>query len=366
MDLGASPITTAPPREATAARPRSLGLALRKLADRTSRFLFLLVLPVLLATVWMRYFVPTPAEAEGTWAAPIARFGDERTLLLWVILLLVFSAFTGYWSFLLPGAQPNVSKRGVLGLVVVVGFSAGAALLLRGTFGTFRVLSGSMLPTLEPEDVVVGRQLMSGMGDGAAVLPHRGDIIVFRKPAGLDGPDELVKRVIGLPGDRIGMNGGHPVINGWEVPSCDAGGYLFPLPDGSGVAGRLFVEFLDGRAHLAIYATTTPEWQGPYDVRPGEVFVIGDNRNNSSDSRAWNKGKGAGLPVASVDARIEHWLFGMRRDDRVDVGQLLHPLELFVRLDGMDTSPQREYIAECLKKWPSQTSPPPARPPGSG
>jgi signal peptidase I len=282
--------------------------------------------------------------------------------MLWVLLFVAFSALTRYWSVLLPGAATKASKGTTIGLVIAVGFSAGAALLLQSTFGTFRVLGGSMLPTLEPEDVVVGRRLLSGLGNGSAVLPKRGEIIVFRKPSGLEGPDGLVKRVIGLPGDRISMNGVHPVINGWEVPSCDAGSYLYPLPDGSGIVGRLYVEFLDGRAHLAIHAPIPPEWKGPYDVRPGEVFVLGDSRNNSSDSRAWNGGKGAGLPIATIDARLEHWLFGLRRDDHVDVAHLVHPLELAVRLDGMDTSAQRAGIAECLKKWPAQTSPPPLAP----
>lgn len=355
--------------------PLREGIRFPRFLDRGTRFLWRVAVPVLSASLIVRYLVPTPSEARGTWAEHLSRVGAEHELELWILSCVLLGAVCRYWSFVLPApAQEGTrsSSRGALvGLLVLIVAASGGAVLLRRSFGTYRVLSASMLPTLEPLDVLSGspfvpsgppRAQSGALTAASGVAPARGDIIVFKKPADVEGPDDLVKRVIGLPGDRISMNGVHPVINGWQVPACDAGIYAYPLQDGGGVVGRLFVEFLDERAHLVVYAPTGIFDRRTFDVKPGEVFVLGDNRNNSSDSRAWNGGRGAGLQMASIEALVNRRLFGVHRSERFDLRHPLSSLELSVRLDGLDAGALRDGIARCLQKPPLETKPPKAVP----
>jgi signal peptidase I len=356
--------------------PLRTGVRFSRLLDRGARFLWHAAVPVLSASLLMRYLVPTPSEAHGTWAERLSRVGAEHELVLWILSCVLFGALCRHFSFVLPAPSEHRARSSshgapVLGLLVLIVAAGGGAMLLRRSLGTYRVLSASMLPTLEPLDILAGSPFAPSErprpGDGAlttasGVTPARGDIIVLRKPADVEGPDHLVKRVIGLPGDRISMNGVHPVINGWQVPACDAGIYAYPLQDGGGVVGRLFVEFLEERAHLVVYAPTGSYDRRTFDVRPGEVFVLGDNRNNSSDSRAWNGGKGAGLPLASIEALVNRRLLGVHRSERFDLRHPLSSLELSVRLDGVDAGALRDGVARCLQKPPLETTPPKAAP----
>jgi signal peptidase I len=292
--------------------------------------------------------------------------GDEHQLLTSMALFVVFSAMLGYWyARLAEGGYVRAvqttfrsTRRSSAGLFVTVAIAAVLAIVVRGFWlGSYRVLSASMLPTLEPDDLVGGSKWAYGFAGIGELPPVRGDIVVFRKPSGIEGPDRLVKRVIGLPGDRIAMNGGHAVINGWQVPSCDAGTYLYPIPDGA-VRGRLSVEFLDDHAYLTVFAPNPNPWAGTYDVKPGEAFVLGDNRNNSTDSRLWNRGQGGGLSFRAIEARAAWWLLGTHRDQRTDLDHVLRPLELRVRLEGMNVRSIEEGVERCLEGRPAATHPP--------
>jgi len=329
------------------------------------RGLWLVALPGALAALTVHFFVPTPSEARDTWTEGLATVGDEHTVGLIVALFIVFAALARSSSFWLPQRPSTRPERsGRSRTAATLAFALTAALLFRSSFGSYRIESASMLPTLEPEDVVAGTKWAYGLrmpaigAVTASRLPARGDIVVFRAPAGVDAPDQLIKRVIGLPGDEIAMHGMRPLINGWQLPACDVGPYLYPIV-GGGVGGRLSIEYLGSRAYLTIYSPDSEPWRATYRVKPGEVFVLGDNRNNSSDSRAWDGGKGAGLPAESIDAKMDWWLFGKRRDQHVDLEHLMHPLDLFVRLDGLDTSAIRAGIERCLRDRPANTTPPP-------
>ena len=240
------------------------------------RGMWFVLIPALLAGLVSRFLVPTAAEARGTWAEPLARFGDDHEVVVLVALYLLFSFLVRYWHAWLPGGRflapapidsIRAPSRRTASLVAVMALAAALAVVVRGVlFGSYRVLSASMLPTLEPNDLLGGSRLAYG----GARVPERGEIVVFKKPEGIEGPDRLIKRVLGIPGDRIAMNAGHVVLNGVQLPSCDAGTYLYPVPDGA-VRGRLSVEFLEDRAYLTVFSPGADPWPNTYDVKPVET-----------------------------------------------------------------------------------------------
>jgi signal peptidase I len=344
------------------------------------RFLWFVVVPAAVAVLGARFTLPDPGRSAGWGAA--ARLFVESPLLVAVALFLLLAGLARYWRHHLPGGRwlsppaavvpdsaappvPRAAVRQAVGLVATVGLAAAAALLMRGSVvESFRVSSASMLPTLLPFDRVVASKLAYGLklplvtGRLAGKPPRRGDVVVFRPPesSGPRAPSEVVKRVIGLPGDRIAMQNGHPVINGWRVPSCDAGGYAYPTTDG-GTRGRLVVEFLDDQAYLTVHSGPRRELPAGYVVKPGEVFVLGDNRHQSVDSRNWGFGSGRGVPLDRLDGRLTR-VFGSDRNGDTDWGRFGVSPGLDVTLPGTDTAALKAGVERCLRERPSQTRPP--------
>jgi len=138
---------------------------------------------------------------------------------------------------------------------VIIAIAVGFAFLVRGfAFQTFYIPSESMVPRLETDDRVLVNKLTFDLRD-----PERGDVVVFRTPPGshITGMDDLVKRVVGLPGETIEGRGGHIYINGKRL----AEPYLDP-----GVQSKTFA---------------------PVHIPANSYFMLGDNRQFSNDSTVW-------------------------------------------------------------------------------
>jgi signal peptidase I len=181
------------------------------------------------------------------------------------------------------------------------------------------VPSGSMRPTILEGDRIFVNKLAYDLKVPFTTWrlaewgnPQRGDIVVFFSPH--DGT-RLVKRVIGLPGDTIELRNNHLVLNGTPVEyQLIAEELLRDIPAAQR-EGRIFAsEELPGRTHaVAGYpAAPAPRSFAPIVVPEGQYFMMGDNRDDSFDSRFWGSVKRdkivgrATAVVLSLD-RNNHW-----------------------------------------------------------
>jgi signal peptidase I len=161
----------------------------------------------------------------------------------------------------------------------------------------FKIPSGSMIPTLTIGDHLLVNKFVYGpripFTDSRIFTwrePKRGDIIVFKYPE--NETKNFIKRVVGLPGDKIEIKNGKLFINDQPVPVTDEGVYeggsgegmnspYYPKP-------RLLQEQLGAVKHQILYLHDQSGYNfGPVLVPKDSVFVMGDNRDNSQDSRVW-------------------------------------------------------------------------------
>ncbi len=167
-----------------------------------------------------------------------------------------------------------------------------AVLLLRSfLFEPFQIPTGSMIPTLNIGDFIVVNKFAYGLRlpvTGTKIIgigePKRGDVMVFVPP---HVPDYYIKRVIGLPGDHIRYKDGVVYVNGAAAPQESVG-----IIREKGV--MLSRETVGGVTH-DIYTAASQRFNRVYDwlqpegmvIGEGQYFMMGDNRDNSLDSRFW-------------------------------------------------------------------------------
>jgi signal peptidase I len=179
---------------------------------------------------------------------------------------------------IVPDNLPEVQKLGwrrtILDTLETIILSLVLFLAINAISERIRVESISMQPTLYPGDYVIVNKLAYRLKGN----PDRGDVIVFRYPP---NPEAIpyIKRVIGLPGDQIHIADGKVYVNGQAV--------------------------------VEPYLVVTTNRGGDWTVPAGQIFVMGDNRNNSSDSRSWGF-----VPLENIIGRAEliylppqHWAF---------------------------------------------------------
>jgi signal peptidase I len=180
-----------------------------------------------------------------------------------------------------------------------IGVAIAVALLLRAfVVEAFQIPSGSMIPTLEVGDHIFVSKFSYGLSipfTDKKILQHsepqRGDVIVFKFPQ--DHSTDYIKRVVGLPGDTVEVRQGQLYVNGQEIhrermrmPCHYSEVSNAGVPDDHDC--EHWVETLGNKVHDTILEPSHPATDHPRSVIPaGEVFVMGDNRDNSYDSRRW-------------------------------------------------------------------------------
>jgi signal peptidase I len=167
-----------------------------------------------------------------------------------------------------PGAWRRDLITACLSLAIVVTARSSLA-------DHYFVPSGSMLPTVEPDDHVFVDKLAYGLrlpllGDYALHFspPQRGDVVVLLSP---DDGVVLLKRVVGIPGDRVTISGGTVIIDGQTMP-------VFERAGGS-------IEQIGAIRHAISFAAGGGPDFGPVRIPAGNYLVLGDNRGDSRDGR---------------------------------------------------------------------------------
>jgi len=214
------------------------------------------------------------------------------------------------------GGAVELVKTVVIALLIAFGIRTIA-------FEPFNIPSGSMVPTLLIGDYLFVSKFSYGYSTyslpygvhlfGGRIMgrqPDRGDVVVFKLPR--DPKVDYIKRVIGLPGDRIQMKAGLLYINGEPVKRERIEDFV-DSENGLMTRTRQFLETLpNGKVHRILEMSDS----GPYDntdvytVPPGHYFCMGDNRDNSLDSRVPVQDQGVGyVPAENLVGRAEVLFF---------------------------------------------------------
>lgn len=223
-------------------------------------------------------------------------------------------------------------------VVDTIRFFAGVAavwlVIITVLFAPFHIPSESMQPSLEVGDRVLVSKWAYGysrhslpLGIGYHVPenidlrvfprnPERGDVVVFRNP---NDPRNLIKRVIGLPGDVISVQEGRLYINGEQVERerIDERTYI-PHGDPRPVTVTAYIETLPNGVEHYIYERSdfdSVDNVGPFRVPMNSVFVMGDNRDSSVDSRFSSVGY---VELTEVVGRAETVMFTFKRCQRIE------------------------------------------------
>jgi signal peptidase I len=200
-------------------------------------------------------------------------------------------------------------------------------------FEPFNIPSESMLPTLLVGDYLFVSKFSYGYSRYSLPLglplipgrilfrpPQRGDVVVFKLPS--DNSTDYIKRVVGLPGDHLQMKNGDLYINGQKCPRRHVEDFVYHDRDGNVRRITQYIETLPNGVEHPVLALN-PEGEAnntrEYVVPPEHYFMMGDNRDNSTDSRfAPGPGGGVGyVPVENLVGRADLLFFSTNGRDPV-------------------------------------------------
>lgn len=187
----------------------------------------------------------------------------------------------------------------------------------------FRIPSNSMMPTLLTGDFILVNKFTYGLRLPitnqkivAMGAPERGDVVVFRPPHHPE--QDWIKRIVGLPGDKVSYRDGRLTINGEPIIYAPIGTYQ-GRGNGTEMTGAQELrEQIGKHVHRILLRAESPlmdQGEGDWVVPEGEYFVMGDNRDNSEDSRYWGF-----LPEQNLRGRA--FLIWMNFDGGVDFSRI--------------------------------------------
>lgn len=168
-----------------------------------------------------------------------------------------------------------------------------AVLLIRSFLvEPFTIPTSSMVPSLLIGDFILVNKYNYGLRLPVLHtklvdigLPERGDVVVFRPPT--QPNKNYVKRLVGMPGDRVSYVNNVLYINDLPMIQTPVGRYFGEGSNGESTGSDLRMEDLDGTSHQILLRGGRGAFSGSWEVPPGHYFMMGDNRDNSEDSRAW-------------------------------------------------------------------------------
>jgi signal peptidase I len=203
--------------------------------------------------------------------------------------------------------QPLLLLLWLVGIPLAIVFAGGVLSILSAfglrffVFEPYEIPSGSNLPTVQVGDRVVISKLPYALH---LAKPERGDLVIFRNPK--RGSPDLLKRVVAVAGDTVEVKDGRLILDGGVIPEAPlAGDCVDQEPDepGGRWADHACVAFRQtlGATTFAVHhrPEATPPDYGPQTVPADQVFVMGDNRDRSFDSRWFGP-----VPVENLKGRV--------------------------------------------------------------
>ncbi len=199
-----------------------------------------------------------------------------------------------------PEEQARSVKEEFIELFFTLGWALVIALFLRTIFfQPFHIPSASMYPQLMVGDYLISSKYSYGYSRHSLPLspklfsgrilgstPKRGDIIVFKWPR--DNKTDFIKRVVGLPGDRVQVKNGRLWLNGTQLPFENLGQEQVEVGGRNQIVTRVRETMPNGKTYITWDLGQTSYDNTPVELVPeGHYFMMGDNRDNSLDSRKW-------------------------------------------------------------------------------